>query len=119
VAPCVLVVEDDSDVREFMRTLLQLSGYETMVAENGAVALRMMQARRPCLVLLDLMMPVMDGFSFREQQVKEPALKDVPVVCVSAVYDAKEVARRLHLPCIAKPVHVESILEAVAERCKE
>ena len=60
--PCVLIVEDEPDVREFMEVLLQTSGYETMSAPNGLEALQRMRARRPCVVLLDLMMPVMNGW---------------------------------------------------------
>ena len=66
--PCVLIVEDDADIREFMQFLLSASGYETMTAANGEEALHRMRERRPCMVLLDLMMPVMDGFDFRARQ---------------------------------------------------
>ena len=83
---CVLVVEDDKDVREMLDLLLTTSGYETMTAENGAIALQKMRERRPCVVLLDLMMPVMNGWRFREQQLADPTLAPVPVVCVSAVH---------------------------------
>jgi CheY-like chemotaxis protein len=65
---CVLIVEDDQDVREFMNVLLSNSGYETMCATDGRQALEKMRERRPCVVILDLQMPVMDGWQFREQQ---------------------------------------------------
>ena len=74
--PCVLIVEDDSDIREFMELLLADAGYDTMSAENGSRALERMRARRPCLVLLDLAMPVMDGWEFRERQLADPELAE-------------------------------------------
>ena len=67
-----LIVEDDPDIRDFMQLLLSTSGYETMTAANGEQALDLMRQRKPCIVLLDLMMPVMDGFGFRARQLEEP-----------------------------------------------
>ena len=65
-ASCVLIVEDDDDVREFMELLVSSSGYQTMTARDGQEALLKMRQRKPCLVLLDLQMPRMDGWEFRE-----------------------------------------------------
>ena len=79
--PCVLIVEDDEDVRDFMDVLLRASGYETMTAANGAIGIEMMHHRKPCVVLLDMMMPVMDGWAFRSRQMADPDLRGVPVVC--------------------------------------
>ena len=59
---CVLIVEDDDDVREFMQLLVSTAGYETMTARDGQDALVKMRQRRPCIVLLDLQMPRMDGW---------------------------------------------------------
>lgn len=115
--PCVLVVEDDPDVREFMDLLLSTSGYQTTCAANGAEALERMRVERPCIVLLDLMMPVMDGWEFRARQLADPRIAHVPVVCVSAVYDPHEVASRLQLKCIRKPADLSEILSEVAAVC--
>jgi CheY-like chemotaxis protein len=115
--PCVLIVEDDPDIREFMEMLLGTSGYETMTAENGAVALAKMRQRKPCVVLLDLMMPVMNGWEFRRRQLEDPALKDVPVVCVTAVFDRHEVTERLSVPCLQKPIEFPELLGEVGRAC--
>lgn len=115
--PCVLIVEDDTDVREFMQVLLSTHGFETMTASNGREALERMRARRPCLVLLDLMMPVMDGWQFRAVQLEEPAIADVPVVCVTAVAEQTERIQRLKAPCLRKPVEFQALLEAVQGAC--
>ena len=115
--PCVLIVEDDPDIRDFMQVLLSASGYETMTAANGEQALNLMRERKPCMVLLDLMMPVMDGFGFRERQLEEPSLAPVPVLCLTAMFDASYVAERLAVPCLNKPVSVDRLLMEVEERC--
>jgi CheY-like chemotaxis protein len=115
--PCVLIVEDDTDVREFMDVLLTTHGFETMTAANGREALERMRSRRPCLVLLDLMMPVMDGWQFRAQQLREPSLADVPVVCVTAVAEQSDRLERLNAPCLRKPVEFQALLDAVQNAC--
>jgi DNA-binding response OmpR family regulator len=115
--PCVLIVEDDQDVREFMDVLLSTHGFETMTASNGREALERMRTRRPCLVLLDLMMPIMDGWQFRAEQLREPALADVPVVCVTAVAEQSERIAWLKAPCLRKPVEFQALLAAVEGAC--
>ena len=114
---CVLIVEDDADIRGFMTLLLSGYGYDTMTAANGYEALTQMQQRKPCVVLLDMMMPVMDGWQFRERQLSDPALADVPVVCLTAIYDPEEVTERLRLPCLQKPVELPTLIDAVAGAC--
>ena len=104
-------------MREFMELLLQTSGYETMSAPNGREALEQMRQRRPCVVLLDLMMPVMNGWEFRERQLAEASIADVPVVCVTAVFDPHQVVQRLHIPCVRKPVECPELLQKVASAC--
>ncbi len=116
---CVLIVEDDEDVRDFMDVLLRASGYETMTAANGAIGLEMMRHRRPCVVLLDLMMPVMDGWTFRARQLADPELAPVPVICVTAAIDPREVRSRLHIPCLAKPIDFNRLLDEVSGACIE
>jgi CheY-like chemotaxis protein len=115
--PCVLVVEDDADVREMLRTILETEGYDTLVAANGAEALEAMQQRRPCVVLLDLMMPVMDGWTFRERQLGMPAFAEVPVICLTAVYDPQAASQALHAPCLHKPVEMDALLDRVEQAC--
>ena len=115
---CVLIVEDDPDIREFMQFLLDASGYETLTASNGEEALTIMRHTRPCLVLLDLMMPVMDGFDFRAHQVQEQDLADVPVVCLTAMYEPAYVTRRLQVPCLRKPISIDQLLAEVELRCR-
>lgn len=115
--PCVLIVEDDEDVRDFMDVLLRASGYETMTAANGAIGIEMMHHRKPCVVLLDMMMPVMDGWTFRSRQMADPDLRGVPVVCVTALFEPQVVAERLKLRCLSKPVDFDRLLAEVSSAC--
>lgn len=113
----VLIVEDDRDLREMLDLLLSTSGYDTMTAPNGAVALAHMRERKPCIVLLDLMMPVMNGWDFRQHQRADPELADVPVVCISAVAQPSEVADQLGTRCIRKPFQFDVLLDEVRQTC--
>ena len=115
---CVLIVEDEPDIRDFMQFLLSSSGYETMTASNGWEALRVMREKRPCMVVLDLMMPVMAGFDFRALQLRDPGLSDVPVICLTAMFDPAYVTERLAAPCLNKPVPVDRLLTEIEERCQ-
>src|SRR5215217_6053475 len=82
----VLVVEDDYDLREMMAQLLRSEGFEPEVAGDGVEALAKLHALpdHPHVILLDMMMPRMDGWAFRRQQEREPDLAGIPVVVVSA-----------------------------------
>ena len=114
---CVLIVEDDPDVREFMDVLLSNCGFETMTAANGMEALAAVRERRPCIILLDLMMPVMDGWTFRRKQLADPAIADIPVVCVTAVADSTDVLALLQTRCLRKPVEFNALMDEVQRAC--
>jgi CheY-like chemotaxis protein len=81
----VLVVDDDRSVRESLSGLLDLKGYSVLEAENGQTALDVLEkaAHFPCLILLDLAMPIMDGHGFLKLRAKHPMLRQIPVVVVS------------------------------------
>ena len=79
----VLVVEDDAPTREMVRRILEKDGWIVLEAENGKVGLEQLAKARPALILLDLMMPVMDGFEFVEVIRKREDLKDIPVLVVT------------------------------------
>jgi CheY-like chemotaxis protein len=116
-APCVLIVEDDNDVREMMDLLLTSIGYRTVTAANGAVALDRIRQDRPCMVLLDLMMPVMTGWEFRERQLADPQLASIPVLCMSAVYQPEEVKTKLQVNCLTKPLDFGRLIDEIASAC--
>ncbi len=109
------MVDDDEDIREAICGVLQAEGYTTLVAENGERALEVIdRGRRPCVVLLDLMMPVMSGWEFMKAVTGKDEFDDLPVVVVSAFSDLPALgARRV----LKKPLDVEQLLAAVAEYC--
>jgi len=92
----LLVVEDDDDLRGMLSILLKGEGYGVIEAVHGQDALdKLRQSDRPCLILLDLFMPTMNGWAFREAQMKDAAIADIPVVVVSADPDAARHAATL------------------------
>jgi CheY-like chemotaxis protein len=91
----VLVVDDDPDVRERMTTLLTREGWRVTSAENGRAGLEAVGARKPGLVLLDLMMPEMDGFGFLRELRARPDWRDIPVVVLTAKDVTADDRRRL------------------------
>jgi CheY-like chemotaxis protein len=115
----VLVVEDDTDIREEMAALLEGEGYKVAQARNGKDALDLLkQLPPPCVILLDLMMPVMNGWDFRVQQLADPTLKEIPTVIVSGAARAPEEARSLGAnACLQKPFELEPLLEVVDQYC--
>ena len=81
----ILIVEDDHDIREAIKELLEDAGYRVVLAAHGEDALGQMRSGlNPRLILFDLMMPVMDGITFREQQRADPRFSAIPVVLTSA-----------------------------------
>src|SRR5919108_5374291 len=85
-SPVVLIVEDDANLRDVLAETLKFEGYDAQVAANGLHALeRLQHIDPPDVIVLDLMMPVMDGWGFRDALRLMPAIRDVPVVVVSAM----------------------------------
>ena len=92
----ILLVNDDEYVSEALRKLFELEGFAVETATDGWDALtKIYDGLIPGMIILDLMMPVMDGYEFREQQRKNPAIADVPVVVMSAVFDVNSAAVQL------------------------
>ncbi len=107
----VLVVDDDELVREALSLALELEGYDTVRAADGIDALLALRTgARPDVILLDLEMPVMPGWEFRERQLADPALADIPVVVVSSSLRQVSADRRLR-----KPFDLDVLLRTVRE----
>src|SRR5579862_6320500 len=114
--PNILVVEDDEDAREAMVSLLQMKGYHAVGAGNGREALDYLdQALAPDLIILDLWMPVMDGWQFRSEQTRNPRLAHIPVIVVTALSDRADVDAN---EVIIKPVDVDRLLVKVDQYCR-
>jgi CheY-like chemotaxis protein len=113
----ILVIEDDPEIRNFLRALLEKRGYSVTGAPHGAAGLEQL-ARDPLpgLILLDLYLPVMDGWEFREAQLRDPRLAGIPVVVITA---AADVAQRpiVAEEVIKKPLDMRSLLAAASRHC--
>jgi CheY-like chemotaxis protein len=116
----VLVVDDDRDIRSVLGEVLEDEGYATAAAPNGSEALRLLRAGlRPCVILLDLTMPGMDGWDFRADQLRDPDLSAIPVVVITAAgFRAETIQGQLGgVGFIRKPLPLEDVLVAVAQSC--
>ena len=114
----VLIVDDDRDIRETLAEILADEGYEVHTARNGAEGLEVVARVRPCLVLLDLFMPVMDGAEFRRRQQGDPAIAEVPVVVISAAAGLERKVESLALAgWLEKPIHIDALFTIVARYC--
>ena len=116
----VLVVDDDPDVRESLSELLDEKGYFVLQAENGRKALDVLKkvARTPCMVVLDLAMPVLDGHEFLKHRAVDPVLRHIPVVVVSG---NPEPARPLEgiEAYLQKPLEADRLLEIIRRTCEQ
>jgi CheY-like chemotaxis protein len=115
----VLVVEDDYAIRDTFAELLQSEGYDVVTASNGEEGiLALKNGPPPNLILLDLMMPIKDGFEFREEQLQEPKWADIPVIVMSADGQVKEkLARTKGADYLKKPTDLEVVLDLVRRYC--
>ena len=123
VAPhrhAVLLVEDDYDTREAFIALAHSVDLDAIGVENGRVALQVLRnGLRPCLIVLDMAMPDMDGFQFRREQLADPALADLAVAVMSGGGWATQAdARKLGLTVfLRKPVDPEELLRVFTDHC--
>lgn len=113
----ILVVDDDLEIRETLRDVLEEEGYRVTLAANGAEALRQLRGLaavdHPALILLDLMMPEMNGWQFCEEQRKDGALAAIPVVVISAASIGEKRGSISGHTFLKKPIELSRLLDAV------
>lgn len=116
----VLIVEDDTDLRDALSQILEDEGYGVWSAEHGRDALeRLRDGKKPCLILLDLTMPVMNGWQFREEQRQDPLLASIPVVVISAGANLAEQLQPLGVQdYLRKPIQLGQLLATVRRYCE-
>ena len=117
----VLVVEDHDDVRDMLETLLAVDGYQVRTAAHGRQALESIEREPPCVILLDVMMPVMDGVAFARalRGAADPAVAQTPIVLVTAVSDADKVRQQTGaLDVIPKPIDMDKVVQTVGRLCR-
>jgi CheY-like chemotaxis protein len=113
-AGSILVVEDDVRALEALTDLLESSGYAVKRAQNGREALIQAKERPPGMILLDLSMPVMDGWEFMRQQRLEPSIADIPVVVITALVSAVPAGAKA---LVTKPINVNRLMSLVEKYC--
>jgi CheY-like chemotaxis protein len=109
----VLIVDDDESVRESLADLVELAGCAPLYAANGAEALLVLARERPCMIILDLRMPVMNGEEFLKAMRSDPAWDDISVVISTSALHAPS-----DLPRIPKPIDVARALEVIRRACQ-
>ena len=110
----ILVVEDDVRALEALTDLLEASGYTVKRAQNGHDALIQAKEQPPGMILLDLSMPVMDGWEFMRQQRLEPSIADIPVVVITALVSAIPAGAKA---LVTKPINVNRLMSLVEKYC--
>jgi CheY-like chemotaxis protein len=114
----ILLIEDDADTRDMIGRFLELEGFAVETAANGREALDRLDAGAgACVILLDLMMPVMDGWEFRRRQASHSALAKIPVIVFSAA-GRDRMAQIDANDYLSKPVDLDELLERVSRYCQ-
>jgi len=113
----VLVVEDDESIRETVRELLEFEGYRVHTASNGREALSVLsRIESPCVIFLDLMMPVMDGWQFLDARRKDERLSSLPVIVVTAAGNLAQAPGANEI--VSKPPDVDALLAMLDRHCR-
>jgi CheY-like chemotaxis protein len=118
----VMIVEDDRDLRESITEVLEDNEYCPIAAANGKEAMEQLKSssEKPCVILLDIMMPVMDGWQFRAAQERDPELSEIPVIVLTAHGNIEEAESGMHpAACLKKPVALEVLLGTVEQFCRK
>lgn len=114
----VLVVEDDVDLGDVVSMVLDAAGYSPVVAKDGREALTQLRTCRPRVILLDLMMPGMNGWELRAAQLRDPLLAKIPVVVMTGDGNAQRKAAELDaVDFLQKPIDVPKLLEVLSRHC--
>lgn len=109
----ILIVEDDHDIRVAVRQSLEMANYIVHSAPNGRDALKLIRKQRPDLIILDMVMPLMDGEEFLRTKDNDETIRDIPVMLISAYEDKLKI--QAHRPHLKKPLDLDMILEKVPQ----
>jgi two-component system response regulator MprA len=120
--PTLLVVDDDANIARALSNLLEDEGYRVVAAENGKRGLELVDAGlRPSAIILDLMMPEMDGWDFRAAQMKSPAIRETPVIVLTATGFSRRTIREQFggVEYLLKPPSTDHLLEMLRRVCAQ
>ena len=112
----ILIVEDEKDIRENLKMLLELEGYKVFTAVNGEEGLKILRTiERPCLILLDLLMPVMNGMEFLSEKKQEDSIAQIPVCIISGVAEKPDMNGVSGF--VKKPINLDVLLKFIKSYC--
>lgn len=111
----ILLVEDDHDISEAIQYILEEENYKVKCLFNGKEALDFLMSteKTPSLILLDIMMPIMNGYEFREAQLKLPKFADIPTIILSAAGECDNMLGFKFKECLKKPLDLDTLIEVV------
>lgn len=114
----ILLVEDDKSIQEAMKYVLEGEGYELVLADHGQEALKLLQSTpHPALIILDIMMPVMNGVEFRAAQLRDSKLASIPTIALSADRTFLHKGQEQFQGVLKKPVALEDLLHVIEKIC--
>lgn len=111
----ILLVEDDIDIRDALQLILEEEGYDIKTSSNGKEALQYLASTKnlPILILLDLMMPEMNGYEFRHEQLKDPKIASIPTVVLSAGNQIEDAVKLNFNEAVKKPLALTTLIDVV------
>ncbi|AZZ37585.1 hypothetical protein CIK05_12545 [Bdellovibrio sp. qaytius] len=114
----IMVIEDDDDIRELMKSMLEAEGYSSITASNGEEGLELLSTtpEKPCMILLDMMMPIMDGWTFSEEAKKNVKYRNIPLLAVTAFSDQMTLRENFQ-GILRKPIRLDLLLDVVRHYC--
>ena|SRR5262249_48369649 len=118
MSKCILVVEDQADNRRILRDMLGNAGYELVEAESGEEALTAVETRRPDLILMDIQLPVMDGYEATRRIKSNPGMKEIPIIAVTSYALSGDEGKARAAGCnayVTKPFSPRALLAKVRE----
>jgi DNA-binding response OmpR family regulator len=115
----ILFIEDESALQKSIAEILKKEGYETISAFNGESGLKLAKEKKPDLILLDLILPKLDGFAVLEKLKEDKETKEIPVIVLTNLEDVKDVGRALELGATTYLVKAQYNLEEVLEKIKQ
>ncbi len=112
----ILIIEDDISIRELLEEIFEFEGYAVDASVNGSEGIKSLHTNIPDVILMDVMMPIMDGYEFRLEQLKNPHWKSIPVIAMSAQQQKDEKLESYGIThFISKPLELDDLLDTVRE----
>lgn len=114
----ILLVEDNSDIQDNLTMFLNLENFEVASAFDGKQGLDVLRSSGDvCAILLDLMMPGMNGYEFLRERQGDPQLVKIPVILLSAATDLEKTAKTYQLPFVRKPIDLDQLMQSIHKVC--